>query len=305
MLICLTGSANIEPRGAKRPQARARPTETMPPPTAPPYPAPRSDSAVEVLQFTDLHLYGDPADGLLGVTTWQSFEKCLELARRHHWPPDLLLATGDLVHDGSTAGYRRLRQRLRDCAVPVYALPGNHDNPQRLRDELHDANTSADSSVICGGWQIILLDSTVPDSDHGELPQTQLELLEHCLAAHPDHHTLVCLHHPPVSVGSTWIDQLRLANPEALFAVLDRHPQVRGVLWGHIHQDFTAERKGVRLIGSPSTCIQFRPNSREFALDDRPPGYRHLRLERDGGIVTDVVRLDHVPSGLDLQSHGY
>jgi hypothetical protein len=86
-----------------------------------------------------------------------------------------------------------------------------------------------------------------------------------------------------------------------LLAVIDRHPTVRAVLWGHIHQVFDATRNGVRYLGSPSTCIQFRPGVDRMLLDAQLPGARWLLLGNDGGIQTGVSRwhpnIDRIVSG--------
>ena len=101
-----------------------------------------------------------------------------------------------------------------------------------------------------------------------------------------------CTTHPVV-VGGAWRDVVSLANPDALFAVLDRHPQVRGLLWGHIHQPFDGARGAVRLMATPSTCFQFkRTPGGELGIADDPPGYRRLTLAPDGGIDTEVCWLD-------------
>lgn len=262
---------------------------------------------LRVLQFTDMHLYREPDTRLLGLNTLQSFRACLDLARRQHWPADLILATGDLVHDGSAEGYRRLRGIFEDLGVPVHATAGNHDDSETLQRELKaaDGPLVVDGQLLTHWWQIILLDSRLPGSEAGELTPAQLTHLDQCLSEYPERHALVCLHHPPLEVGSQWMDTMRLRNPEAFFGILDRHPQVRAVLWGHIHQEFHAQRNGVPLIASPSTCIQFKPKSTEFALDRRPPGYRWLTLHPDGGFDTGVARLPEVPADIDFESHGY
>ncbi len=77
---------------------------------------------------------------------------------------------------------------------------------------------------------------------------------------------------------------MALENPEAFFDVIDRHPQVRGILWGHIHQSFEAQRHGVQLIRTPSTCVQFKPRHGVFEADALGPGYRWLGLSPDGQI---------------------
>ena len=80
---------------------------------------------------------------------------------------------------------------------------------------------------------------------------------------------------------------------------------MRAVIWGHVHQTFDQLRKGVRLLSTPSTCVQFLPNSEEFAVDMIPPGYRWLELYPDGTFETDVVRLQTIPGEINLGTRGY
>ncbi|NDD74258.1 MAG: phosphodiesterase, partial [Gammaproteobacteria bacterium] len=102
-------------------------------------------------------------------------------------------------------------------------------------------------------------------------------------------HALVVLHHHPVPMQSAWLDTIGLDNAAEFFAVLERRrARVRGVLWGHVHQEFDAERKGIRLLGTPSTCVQFAPQCDEFALDTRPPAFRTLTLHENGRIDSRV-----------------
>jgi Icc protein len=84
---------------------------------------------------------------------------------------------------------------------------------------------------------------------------------------------------------------LGLRNSDDFFEVIDRHDNVRGIAWGHVHQASDHERNGVTLFITPSTCAQFLPNSDVFKMDTRPPGYRWLNLMPDGSIETEVVWL--------------
>jgi len=99
---------------------------------------------------------------------------------------------------------------------------------------------------------------------------------------------MVCLHHHPVAMQSRWLDSVGLANANEFWSVIDSHPQVRAVVWGHVHQAFEGARRGVRLISTPSTCAQFQPRSDQFAIDGLPPAYRLLTLHSNGAIDTGV-----------------
>ncbi|MHB8745722.1 MAG: 3',5'-cyclic-AMP phosphodiesterase [Gammaproteobacteria bacterium] len=260
---------------------------------------------LRLVQFTDMHLYADAQRDLLGVTTEQSFLDTLQLARAEQWPVTAVLATGDLVHDCSAAGYQRLRAHFATLDVPVHCLPGNHDDPDLMAQHLAGGSVQISTCVDYDTWRIVMLDSTIRGSDAGHLAPAQLALLESQLANAGARHVLICLHHNPIAVGSPWLDTMMVDNAAEFFAIVDRHPAVRAILWGHVHQNVDTQRRGVRLLASPSTCIQFQPQSSAFALDEAAPGYRWLVLHGDGGIATDIARLANFTAPLDRQSAGY
>ena len=278
-----------------------------PPPAEAPTQAPFADlpdGAVRLVQITDTHLYADPGGALLGMVTLDSLDAVVDLVAGEALPADAVLATGDLVHDGSAAGYALLRERLARLGCPVLALPGNHDDPTTLAAVLAQPPVTNAREARFADWHVLLLDSTVPGEDGGLLGEGELAWLDERLSSGPGH-SLVCLHHSPLPTGSDWLDTMRLANAEAFFAVLDRHPTVRGVLFGHIHQTLEATRNGVRIMGSPSTCVQFAKVRPRFGLDPRPPGYRWLALLPDGGIRSGVRRLSAAVGTVDLDAGGY
>lgn len=241
-----------------------------------------------LVQITDLHLRTEPHSQLRGVDVDVGLQAVLTHVRRHHWPVDALLATGDLVHEDAAA-YGRLRGILEALERPVYCLPGNHDHPEAMRAALNHGRVSWQREVLLDGWQLLMLDSTVPGNDGGHLADAELDFLDRRLAAHPEQPTLVCVHHHPIPVGSDWLDATMIANADALFAVLDRHPRVRGLVWGHIHQGVASHRGEMQLLATPSTCKQF------VAEDDDPelslPGYRWLELGADGSLHSGIERV--------------
>lgn len=243
------------------------------------------------LQLTDTHLFNHEDGTLYGLNTAQSLAAVVAQIRRQETRIDGILTTGDLSHDSGTPAYRRLRQLLKPLNVPIYCLPGNHDDMGLFACALKGINMQIGARSLRDDWQLLFLDSAVPGAVHGHLRRSELERLEAALREQPVRHALICLHHHPVSIGSAWLDKSMLDNATALFDITDRHPQVRALLWGHVHQAFDILRNQVRLLACPSTCVQFKPNCDDFTLDDLPPGYRWLDLHADGRIETGVEHL--------------
>ncbi len=264
-----------------------------------------SPDALKILQISDTHLFGKADRRLAGMDTDESLQEVLKLATESLLPVDLVLVTGDLVHDTSPQGYQRLKNYLKALDAPVYVLPGNHDDNTTMAEHLRDEGITMPDAADHGPWLIVMLDSSLPDSAGGRLSEAALETLDTSLRNNPDKHVLVCLHHHPLPSGCAWLDRMALSNPEAFFTVIDRYQNVRCILWGHIHQTFETERNGVLLMSSPSTCVQFAPNRDDFGIDPTPPGLRWLTLLPDGTLDTGVKHLDSTPAGLDLKSAGY
>ncbi|MBT4518421.1 MAG: 3',5'-cyclic-AMP phosphodiesterase [Halieaceae bacterium] len=261
---------------------------------------------VRVVQVTDSHLCRTSGGTLLGMDTDHSLQAVLDSIQREQPEVDLVLATGDLSNQGAVESYVRFQTYMEQLGAPAFWLTGNHDSHADM------LKVAADSPLFCNEirtatWQILMLDTQVPGAVEGELGADQLGLLEGALehAAEQRLHSLVCLHHQPIAIGCKWLDQQMVADADSFFRVLDRYGGVKGVLWGHIHQQVDSERKGVALMASPSTCIQFAPGSESFRVDDQSPGYRWLDLHRNGTIETGVSRVVDVSFKVDLDSGGY
>jgi Icc protein len=252
---------------------------------------PADSAVVRLVQLTDCHILADAQDCLKGMNTRASFEAVCRSLMSKHADLDLLLATGDLSQDASQASYQYLAQRFDALHLPVFWLPGNHDDAESMRAQLRAERILAHKLLLVGNWLIVLLDSTVVGESGGRLSASQLEFLDTSLRANSSRHALVCLHHQALPAGSEWIDQLGLAQPERLGNTLKSHPNVRAVLWGHVHQQAHQHIDDIEWMSTPSTCVQFKPGSEIFALDDLAPGYRHIELHADGNIVTAVHRL--------------
>lgn len=263
-----------------------------------------SPSSLLIAQITDTHLYADVQKELLGLQTMASFQAVIERVKALARKPDLLLLTGDLSQDSTAESYERLQEIVSPLAIPAYWVPGNHDCPKTMAQVLTRSPISPQKSFYADSWKIILLDSSVPDCVHGELSPESLEWLDQELSQAEGSPALIAFHHPPFLSGSDWMKDIGLRNADEFFQVCDRHSHVKLVLFGHIHQDFSRQRHQVYYLGTPSTCIQFKPNSDKFALDEEQPGLRLVTLYPDGTCKSHVERVVCI-SNLDFAAAGY
>lgn len=243
-----------------------------------------------LIQITDMHIF-DEADGRLGgVKTRESLQRVLDVIARDHADADLLVLTGDNTHESTTEAYRVLKQMVSKTGLSYTFLPGNHDYEEPMMTLAIDGEQESDKWLVMGNWNILLLDSHEEAKVNGVLSADELSFAEQILknASGP---VIAFLHHPLLPVGCDWLDRQRVANADALFDIMARHGNVKAVINGHVHQDWSGEHRGIKLYSTPSTCMQFKPNSYDYAEDAPVPAYRWIKLYDDGTFETAVVRV--------------
>jgi Icc protein len=248
---------------------------------------------LRVLHLTDPHLFANPEGALRGTVTHASLGAVLDHYRQSDWEADLVVVTGDLIHDDSAKAYDHFRGLLGDTGLPVYCLPGNHDVRGLMRAALSTPPFHYCASIEASNWLIVCLDSCVEGSAGGFLDKAEAERLGTEIEASAAEHVLVCLHHPLIPTGSAWLDSVGLENAGEALDQIAAHSGVRLCIFGHVHQDLEEQHRGVRLLATPSTCRQFRPRSEKFGVDGKPPAYRRINLRADGSFDHELVWVDH------------
>ena len=230
------------------------------------------------------------ADGSLrGRVTHATLEQVLAHYLDSGWSADHVQVTGDIIQDDTREAYVRFREAVTPLGLPVYCVPGNHDIPRIMRDALRDEPFHYCSSLEVNNWLIAGIDSCIEGQAAGSIDATELDRLDSLVNHTGAGNVMVCLHHPPLPVGSRWLDELALGNAEEFLQRVTASGKVRLVVFGHVHQAFDAVHASVRIIGTPSTCRQFAANSATFAVDEKPPAYRKIELYDNGGVETEVV----------------
>ena len=258
----------------------------------------------QLIQITDPHLHAGEEGTLLGLPTQQSLDLVLAKIGEEQPVIDALIATGDIAQDSSLAAYQRFRAIMESFATVIRWCPGNHDNKKTMLQAAQGSELTQ-NVIVTDSWVILLLDSSVAHKVYGRFGQSQFDLVNDVAGQYPDKHILITFHHHPLPMGSRWIDQQQIKNGAEMLATIKKHPNVKALLWGHVHQERDELIDGLRYISTPSTCVQFEPHSEDFAIDKTGPGYRWLRLYEDGAIETGVSRVQNVEFEIDYSVKGY
>lgn len=243
-----------------------------------------------MIQISDTHLLETPEVEFLGMHPEQSFHAVVDLVRQQHHEIDVIVHTGDLAQNPTTVTYQRYLHYMQSLGVPFFQTPGNHDNPALF--PFHEADPSQPTVVQLGQWCIILLNSAQTERIDGKIAAAQLQQLTELLTQYHDRHIIIACHHHPFAMQSAWIDQHKLKNSSDLLDVIQPFSNIKAIIYGHVHQDSIHTWRGIEFLSTPSTCIQFKPKSAAFALDEQHPGYRYICLKANGEIETQVYRLE-------------
>lgn len=234
-----------------------------------------------VCQISDTHVKTDGKLAYGIVDTAGMLERCVAHILQLPQRPDAVIATGDLVDFGRSEEYALLRELLSPLTMPLYLLPGNHDDRDVLRASFPDhpylnqwepfIQYAIDDFPV----RIVALDTVIPKEGGGRLCRERLDWLDRTLSAARARPTIVAMHHPPFVTGIGHMDRVSLDNVAGLADVVARHPQVERVIAGHLHRPITVRFAGTVASTCPSPAHQVALDIAPDAADDfilEPPG---------------------------------
>lgn len=229
------------------------------------------------------HVIGPLRRALAAITTLREAPACI-------------IATGDLTEYGHREEYERLRDIIAEVDVPVYLLPGNHDRRAEMRavftnaEYLHGDGKAVLFTIESERLRVIALDTSEAPRQGGYLDDRRLRWLDDRLCERPDVPTILAMHHPPFKTGLFYFDDQPFAGVDLLGAIVRRHPQIRRIACGHVHQVIQSPWNGALAVSSPSTApsLVVRPNARGVSFE--PGGFLLHRLDDRGVLRTRLVR---------------
>lgn len=266
-----------------------------------------------LVQITDLHIRepGRLAYGRLDTSPYLAAAVRSILALKQ--PPAAVVITGDLVDFGRAAEYAHLASLLAPLTMPVYLMPGNHDDRDELRRSFPSHRYLGDGpfvqyAVDIGGRRLLALDTCEHGKSEGGLCSERLNWLEAQLERSRDLPVIVAMHHPPFRTLIGHMDKIGLLRgADELAKLLSRYDNVDRVICGHLHRAIDARFGGTIASTAPSpahqVCLDLAPDA-PSAWSLEPPGFRIHAWDGSAAMVTHLVPIGEFPGPFPFHKDG-
>jgi 3',5'-cyclic AMP phosphodiesterase CpdA len=253
-----------------------------------------------IAQISDTHIALDTPDA--GQRT-RDFERTVADINALDPAPDVIVHTGDIVHNGRQDEYAQAVAILAKARAPVYVLAGNRDDRTNLRAAFSPFGYLApDSGFIDYAIEdypvrLIAVDTLSSASNKGDFCAERSERLIKLIDAETTKPIGVFAHHPPfeVPVGP---DPLNFETPEMvarLRKALQHSGRVAAVFSGHVHRGTSGHVGNIPATVMPSIATTLRKGEYPPHMKTRPVYHIH-RFDPVWGFVAETRMIGAAPS---------
>lgn len=251
-----------------------------------------------VAQISDTHIALDTADADRRAS---DFERTIADINALDPAPDLIVHTGDIVHNGRSDEYAKAAAILARAHRPVYVMAGNKDDRTNLRAAfaaagyLDPGSKFIDYAVEDYPVRLIAVDTLNAHSNKGDFCAERAGRLIDMIDADRSKPIAVFAHHPPfeVTVGP---DRINFETPEMMERLrhaVQHSGRVVTVISGHVHRGTAGHVGSIPATVMPSIATTLRKGEYP-ALMKMHPVYHIHRFDPAGGFAVEarIVGLD-------------
>ena len=218
-----------------------------------------------VLQLTDTHILPPGQVLYKKVDTALHLRETVKQINRMRPMPDVLIITGDLTEQGDEEEYQHFLELIEPLQMPVYVVPGNHDNPQ-IMAEVFTGTTcfpvtddTYQYAIEDLPFRILGINSRCDGSELPEFGEKRLSWLKRQLDK-SDKPVLLAVHHPPMVTGIELIDMGGSEWFQRLKSLLAGYEQVKLVICGHCHTDLCGRIGNIPVYMAPANSHRLIAN---------------------------------------------
>lgn len=244
------------------------------------------------VHISDTHIHPDPfyTKSYADVTPHAGALALVDELNNLPFEPDFVLHTGDVAYDPDPGAYRACLSLMQQIKYPIYYVAGNHDHSpslQRLMLDREEPLSTLHYAFEANGIQVVCVDSNGPaDPPAGYIVDEQLEWLSGLCNAEDERPMIIAVHHNVLDVGVPWLDNYMGVRNGEMFheAILPARRRIRGVFFGHVHQNLDIVRDGIMYSSCLSSWTQFQayPGLVQTTSDKgAEPGYSMVTVTQD------------------------
>jgi Icc protein len=253
-----------------------------------------------IAQISDTHIALDTPDARQRIN---DFERAIADINALDPAPDLIVHTGDIVHNGRPEEYAQAATVLATACVPVYVMIGNKDDRMNLltafagREYLPPDTEFIDYVIEKYPVRLIAVDTLNTRSNKGDFCIERARRLTAMINVETTKPIAVFAHHPPfvVPVGPDPINFETLQMMERLRQTLAESGRVIAVISGHVHRGIASHVGSIPATAMPSIATTLRRGEYPPHMKTLPVYHIH-RFDPTWGLATEtrIVATTHL-----------
>lgn len=250
---------------------------------------------MRIIHMSDLHLTKDGFP-IWGTNTIDHFNRSMDIIRGMK-DIGAIIVTGDISNDGSEWTYRYADRVFSSFGIPTFCCPGNHDSLKVMLDDNKHSFYQVLPSCTIEGWNLIMLNSVIPDEDlpnqnkaRGFLSESSMDYMIQKLEEGLP--TIIALHHPPLEPGG-WLNRKLLDNRKEFNGIISQFTNVKLVLYGHIHYFTDVQQRHIRYSSSTAVGFAFDKTLPKYQIADGLEGFSLIEIDNKSIHICNVLLSNH------------
>jgi 3',5'-cyclic AMP phosphodiesterase CpdA len=245
-----------------------------------------------IAQISDTHITLDTPDS---DRRMRDFERTIADIDALEMRPDVIVHTGDVVHNGRDEEYAEAAALLATAKSSVYVLAGNRDDRRTLRkafsgnDYINDNSEFIEYAIDDFPVRLIMLDTLSLQSNKGDFCQKRMENLQHLASWESSKPVAVFTHHPPFE-ATECPEPLQFETRESMLRLrnaLQKIDSVAAIFCGHVHRFDMGDVEGTRAVAMPSIATSLRKGEYPEGMKTQPV-YQLHRFDPVWGFTTET-----------------
>lgn len=245
---------------------------------------------MKFIHITDTHLVKN-GELLHQLDPQKRFELCVRSIRENHTDAHCIVVTGDLADRGEPEAYEFFKHEISTIGLPVYSIPGNHDERDNYHQQFPEIEVDAAGfvqyAVETPAGVFLLLDTKLDGSSAGTFTEQRQQWLRDTLKRYNNDPVFLFMHHPPFDLHLPCIDKIGLDEKEAFASVVNSHANVRHIFFGHAHRPLSGHWKGISFSSMRGTNHQVKLDFKDQNIHpiDENPEYAVVFIDDDQLLV--------------------